>query len=80
VAVVLYTALVDLEMVSCIASWPCRAGDIFPVETTNTGSVAAAAVLLAAGKIALAAPGSLDTCTPARIVRGMPGLHTGVSN
>jgi hypothetical protein len=80
VAVVLYTALVDLEMISCIASWPCDAGDTFPVETTNRGSVAAAAVLLAAGKIALAGSGAVDTCTPANVLRGMPGMHVGVSN
>jgi hypothetical protein len=80
VAVVLYTALTDLEMISPIASWPCEAGDVFPVETTNPGAVAAAAVLLAAGKIALAAPNAVDTCTPANVVRGMPGLHLGVSN
>jgi hypothetical protein len=80
VAVVLYTALTDLEMISPIASWPCRAGEVFPVETTDRGALAAAAVLLAAGKIALAAPGAVDTCTPTRIVRGMPGLHLGVSN
>ena len=79
-AVVLYTALVDLEMVSCIASWPCEAGDIFPVETTNRGAVAAAAVLLVAGKIALAPSGSVDTTTPAHVLRGTPGLKVGVSN
>ena len=79
-AVVLYTALTDLEMVSCIASWPCTAGEVFPVETTNRGALAAAAVLLAAGKIALAAPGAVDTCTPANVLRGTPGLRVGVSN
>ena len=79
-AVVLYTALVDLEMISCIASWPCRAGEVFPVEGTSRGSVAAAAVLLAAGKIALAAPNAVDTCAPANVLRGTPGLRVGVSN
>jgi hypothetical protein len=74
VAVVLYTTLVDLEMISPVASWPCAAGDVFPVETTNRGSVAAAAVLLAAGKIALAPGGAVDTCTPANVLRGQPGL------
>jgi hypothetical protein len=80
VAIVLYTALIGLEMNSCIASWPCPAGEVFPVETTNTGAANAAAVLLAAGKIALAPPGSVDTCTPAHVLRGTPGLHVGVSN
>ena len=79
-AVVLYTALTDLEMISPIASWPCRAGEVFPVETTSRGAVAAAAVLLAAGKIALAPDGSADTCTPENVLRGTPGLRVGVSN
>lgn len=73
-AVVLYVALTDLEMNSCIASWPCPAGEIFPVETTSLGAASAAAVLLAGGKIALAPAGAVDTCTPAHVLRGQPGL------
>lgn len=75
-ATVLYTALVDLEVYSVIANWPCKAGHVLPLDPLKPSTVA----LLAAGKIALAPNGAVDTCTPAAVVRGMPGLHRAVSN
>jgi hypothetical protein len=79
-ALILYKALTDLRSTSAIASWPIPKNGIFPVESSNYFAAHAAAVLLAAGHIELAMPGAVDTTTPARIVRGQPGIHVGVSN
>ena len=75
-ATVLYTALVDLEVRSFIASWPCPAGSIVPLNPAKPSTVS----LLAAGKIRPAPSGATDDTTPAHVVRGTPGLHTCVSN
>lgn len=73
----LYTALTDgLELSSAIASWPFPRGHSAPLDPSK----ASTAALLAAGSITLAAPNATDNTTPARIVRGMPGLHVAVSN
>jgi hypothetical protein len=75
-ALVLYTALADLEAWSAIASWPVPAGRNLPLDPASPFTAA----LLAAGKIELAPDGATDTATPASVVRGMPGLHRAVSN
>ena len=79
-AIVLYTALDDLTVTSVIATWACPTGSTFPVEMADPVAAAMAGELLAAGQIVLAPAGALDDTTPAGIVRGMPGLHVGVSN
>ena len=76
-ATVLYTALADLEVFSVIASWPCPTGSTLPLDPSKATTKA----LVAAGKITPAPPWSVDTTTPADVLRGMPGLaHVGVSN
>lgn len=79
-AIVLYAALTGLESTSCVASWPIPAGGVFPVETDSLFASAAIAALVAAGKATPAPPGSVDTTTPAEMLRGTPGLRVGVSN
>jgi hypothetical protein len=76
VATVLYTALAPLTVYSVIATWFAEAGDVLPLDPAK----ASTAALLAAGKITLAAPGAVDTTTPAAVVRGTPGLRKAVSN
>jgi hypothetical protein len=76
VATILYTALVDLEVSSVIASWPCPAGNVLPLDPAKPSTIA----LLAAGKIAVADPDSVDNTTPANVLRGQPGIKVGVSN
>lgn len=75
-ATVLYTALVPLRVYSVIDDWPCPAGAVVPLDPSRASTQA----LLAAGSIVLAPNGAVDTATPANIVRGVPGLHVGVSN
>ena len=76
-ATVLYTALAPLTVSSFIATWFADVGDCLPLDPLKPSTVA----LLAAGKIELAPDGATDTCTPANVLRGMPGLaHVGVSN
>ena len=72
----LYTALVDLEMNSVIASWPFPAGRTAALDPARASTIR----LLAAGQIQLAVSGAVDNVTPANIERGMPGLHCAVSN
>lgn len=75
-ATVLYTALTELQVRSFIASWMCPPGGVLPLDPAKPSTVA----LLSAGKIELAGPGAVDTCTPANVLRGQPGTHVGVSN
>lgn len=72
----LYTALVPLRVFSVIDDWPCPAGATVPLDPSKASTQA----LLAAGSIVLAPDGAVDTVTPAGVVRGVPGLHVGVSN
>ena len=72
----LYTALVDLEMNSVIASWPFPRGSTAALDPAKASTIR----LLAAGSIELAAEGSTDNVTPANVERGTPGLHVAVSN
>lgn len=69
-ATVLYTALVPLTVYSVISTWFAEAGDVLPLDPGKQSTVS----LLAAGKIEPAGPGATDTCTPANIVRGVPGI------
>ena len=73
---VLYTALVDLNVKSAYANWNCSAGQNLPLMPGAYSTQ----LLIDNGSIELAPPGSSDTCTPPRVVRGVPGLHIGVSN
>ena len=75
-ALALYTALVDLEMNSVIASWPFPAGRTAALDPARASTIR----LLAAGSIEPALSGAVDNVTPANIERGMPGLHCAVSN
>lgn len=75
-ATVLYSALADLDVWSAIASWKAPAGSVLPLDPASSFTVN----LLSRGKIALAPANAVDTATPANVVRGMPGLHVGVSN
>jgi hypothetical protein len=76
VATVLYTALVDLEVNSVIASWKAPAQSVLPLDPAKPSTIA----LLAAGSIELAPDGAIDTATPANVVRGQPGVRRYVSN
>jgi hypothetical protein len=77
VATVLYTALTELTVRSPIATWFCPSGGVLPLDPSKPSTVA----LLGAGLIEPAPDGATDTCTPANVLRGMPGLaHVGVSN
>lgn len=75
-ATVLYTALTELTVSSFIATWFCPSGGTLPLDPLKPSTIA----LLAAGKIEVAPDDATDTCTPANIVRGGPGLRVGVSN
>jgi hypothetical protein len=75
-ALALYTALVDLEMNSVIASWPFPAGSTAALDPARASTIR----LLAAGQIEAAIEGATDNVTPANIERGTPGLKTCVSN
>lgn len=75
-ATVLYTALTDLTVSSVIASWPCPAGNVLPLDPSKPSTIA----LLAAGKIEPADPGAVDNATPPDVLRGQPGVKVGVSN
>lgn len=76
-ATVLYTALAPLTVYSVISTWFAETGQVLPLDPSK----ASTAALLAAGKIELAGPGAVDTCTPANVLRGQPGMaHVGVSN
>jgi len=72
VATTLYVALTELRVYSVIADWLCPIGGVLPLNPAKPSTVA----LLAAAKIAPAADGAVDTCTPAGIVRGTPGLRS----
>jgi hypothetical protein len=76
VATLLYTALTDLKVYSVVATWFAVPGQVLPLDPAKASTIA----LLANGSIVLAPPGAVDTCSPAGIVRGMPGLHEAVSN
>jgi hypothetical protein len=76
VATQLYTALIDLEMNSVIASWPFPAGRTAALDPARASTIR----LLAAGQIEAAIEGATDNVTPANIERGTPGLKTCVSN
>jgi len=76
VPAVLYTALIPLRVFSVIDDWYAQPGDCLPLDPGMASTIA----LLAAGKIVLAPPGSVDTTTPANVLRGVPGLKVGVSN
>lgn len=73
---VLYTALTDLEVRSLVASWPCRAGQVLPLDPDAYSTK----LLIGNGSIEPAAEGAVDTCTPPRMAFGIPGIHVGVSN
>lgn len=75
-ATVLYTALAPLTVYSVISTWFAETGDVLPLDPSKQST----ASLLAAGKIEPAGPGATDTCTPANIQRGIPGIKVGVSN
>jgi hypothetical protein len=75
-ATVLYTALVPLKVYSVIDDWFADTGDVLPLDPAKASTIR----LLAAGKIELAPDGAVDTTTPANVLRGTPGLRTGVSN
>jgi hypothetical protein len=70
VATVLYTALTDLKVYSVIATWFAHPQDVLPLDPSKASTIA----LLAAGSIELAPENAVDTCTPAGIVRGQPGV------
>jgi hypothetical protein len=76
VATVLYTALIPLTVFSVIDDWPCPAGATVRLDPAKATTQA----LIAAGSIVPAGPDATDTATPANVVRGVPGLHVGVSN
>jgi hypothetical protein len=69
-ATTLYTALTELTVRSPIATWFCPSGGILPLDPLKPSTIA----LLAAGLIEPAPDGATDTCTPANIVRGLPGI------
>jgi hypothetical protein len=73
---ILYTALTDLKVSSMTASWPCPAGHVLPLDPAKPSTQ----LLLAAGSITVAGPGAVDNTTPARMVRGIPGIRVAVSN
>ena len=73
---VLYTALVDLNVKSAYANWNCAPGQNLPLMPGAYSTQ----LLIDNGSIVLAPPGSSDTCTPPRMIRGQPGLHVAVSN
>jgi hypothetical protein len=76
-APVLYTAIADgLYLRNMGASWPWPAGSNAPLNPSNPFTQR----VLAAGKIALAADDAVDNTTPAEVLRGIPGLRTGVTN
>lgn len=75
-ATVLYTALAPLTVYSVISTWFAEAGQVLPLDPSK----ASTAALLNAGKIAPAPDGATDTCTPANVQRGVPGIKVGVSN
>jgi hypothetical protein len=75
-ALALYTALVDLEMNSVIASWPFPRGSTTALDPAKASTIR----LLAAGQIQLAASEAVDNVMPANIERGTPGLKVAVSN
>jgi hypothetical protein len=75
-ATTLYTALTELTVRSFIATWQCPAGGVLPLDPAKPST----ATLLATGKITLAPDGATDTCTPANVLRGLPGIHVAVSN
>jgi hypothetical protein len=75
-ATVLYTALAPLTVSSFIATWECPSGATLPLDPAKPSTAA----LLAAGKIEPAPDGATDTCTPANVQRGVPGIKVGVSN
>jgi hypothetical protein len=75
-APLLYTALTDLEVRSLFASWPCKAGMVLPLNPDAYPTK----LLLDNGSIEPAPPDAADTCTPPHVLRGIPGLHVGVSN
>ena len=75
-ASVLYTALTDLRVNSAYANWNCSAGQNLPLMPGAYSTQ----LLIDNGSIVLAPPGSSDTCTPPRVVRGIPGMHVAVSN
>ena len=72
----LYTALVDLEMNSVIASWPFLTGRTAALDPLKASTIR----LLAAGQIQPAVSGAVDNVSPANIERGTPGLKVAVSN
>lgn len=69
-ATVLYTALAPLTVSSFIATWQCPSGSNLPLDPTRQSTIN----LLAAGLIEPAPDGAVDDCTPANIVRGLPGI------
>lgn len=75
-ATVLYTAMVRLRVYSVIDDWFADVGDVLPLDPAKASTIR----LLAEGKIVLAPPNSVDTTTPANVLRGVPGLKTGVAN
>lgn len=70
-ATVLYTAQRDLQVWSAVASWIAPEGSCLPLNPASPFTIN----LLAAGGIVLAPDGSVDTATPAHVLRGQPGLH-----
>jgi hypothetical protein len=75
-ATVLYAALTELTVRSPIATWFCPSGGVLPLDPAKPSTIA----LLAAGLIELAPDDATDTCTPANVLRGLPGIKTAVSN
>jgi hypothetical protein len=73
---VLYTALVDLNVKSAYANWPCPVGGVLPLSP----SAYSTQLLIDNGSIVLAPANAVDTVTPKDCIRGVPGLHHGVSN
>jgi hypothetical protein len=70
VATVLYTALTELAVRSPIATWFCPVNGVLPLDPAKPSTAA----LLSAGKITPAPDDAVDDCTPANIVRGLPGI------
>lgn len=73
---VLYVALVRLKVYSLTASWTAEVGGVLPLNPNGYQTQ----LLLANGSIELAPDGAVDDVTPPRMIRGQPGLHTGVAN
>jgi hypothetical protein len=73
---VLYTALTDLRVDNGYATWIAPAGSVLPLLPAAYPTL----LLIENGSIEPAPPNAVDTATPARMLKGQPGVHIGVSN